>query len=490
MNSTSSFLIPIHVLKYIILLSILVTSLAVSAQSAPVCIAGNCQDGMGKAKYSTGIRYDGEFKNGKRHGRGTCYLLNGNKFVGFWENDYPHGKGVMHKADGSLQEGIWVHGKMQIQEKPAETVLVQKDSTSQNQAKDHSCVSGNCVTGTGEYLYENGDRYKGEFLDGLRNGNGLYVYKNGDSYKGAFLNHLYQGQGTLSYADGTSLSGEWNQGAYLGQPLPQKDLTTLDELIRQAQEALHNADEDAERSMKVWAIVVGVTEYPTMPKLQYSDDDAMNVASFLRSPEGGALPDSQLIVLLNGEATYNNIIESISSLFEKADDDDLVIFYFAGHGLEGFFLPADYDGTKNALAHGVVNSLLLDSKAKYKLCLADACHSGSLLNLVASRSTSAEQTVRKYYRAFKDIRRGVSLIMSSKSEEYSLESNGLKQGLFSHFMVRGMRGEADSDQNKIVTITELYNYLQKNVSEFSAGFQNPMMSGNFDPNMPVSVVEE
>ncbi len=79
--------------------------------SAQQCV-GNCQNGLGKMTYKSGVVYEGEFKAGKRHGKGTCYLTNGNKFTGFWENDYPQGKGIMLHADGTKQEGIWEKGKL------------------------------------------------------------------------------------------------------------------------------------------------------------------------------------------------------------------------------------------------------------------------------------------------------------------------------------------------------------------------------------------
>ncbi|MEN0005539.1 MAG: caspase family protein, partial [Bacteroidota bacterium] len=133
-----------------------------------------------------------------------------------------------------------------------------------------------------------------------------------------------------------------------------------------------------------------------------------------------------------------------------------------------------------------IKNLLQVSKAKHKLVVADACHSGSLL---AMRSgSSVTNTLLKYYKAFEDSRGGTALLMSSKGEEFSLEDGGLRSGIFSHFLVRGLKGEADKDQNKIVTIKELYSFVHQNVRLYTGNLQTPTLTGIFDDRMPVSAI--
>lgn len=448
------------------------------------CLSGDCVNGKGVLTSPAGWRYEGDFKDGHRTGSGTCTFPDKSRFVGSWLNDLPHGRGRRYTATGAFTDGVWENGRLlMIMDTPdgeyVEQTPLEADASPaeimQQAVKetDPRCKKGDCMEGAGEYVFDNGDRYVGQFHGGRRQGKGSYFYTNGDRYIGVFDQDHFQGEGTYYNVDGTATRGLWHEDAWLGE-VPEDD-----DIWQPANPT----------NMKSWAVIVGVTKYTAMSPLNFTDDDARLLAAFLRSPEGGGLDDEHLKLLIDEDATYLNITTVLAETFEKAGPDDLIVFYFSGHGLPGYFLPIDYDGKRNMLPHGVVNTLLLDSPAKYKLCLADACHSGSLIPQGLTRS-KADQTVRKFYNSFKDIRAGVALIMSSRGEEYSLESQGLKQGLFSHFLIEGLRGWCDNDNDKVVTITELFEYVKTNVVEYSAGFQNPVISGNYDPKMPVGVVGE
>ena len=131
--------------------------------------------------------------------------------------------------------------------------------------------------------------------------------------------------------------------------------------------------QDHNDEVKIWAVVIGVARYDHMPVLKYADDDAYQIYAFLKSPEGGALPDQQIKVLIDEDATRVNIINAIQEQFGKADDNDEVLLYYSGHGVNGAFLPIDFDGYNNKLYHDEINQLMNASQAKHKLCLIDAC---------------------------------------------------------------------------------------------------------------------
>ena len=63
---------------------------------------------------------------------------------------------------------------------------------------------------------EAGDKYVGEFKDGVKHGQGTLTYANGDKYVGEFKNDMRHGQGTYTFADGRAISGRWENDNYLG----------------------------------------------------------------------------------------------------------------------------------------------------------------------------------------------------------------------------------------------------------------------------------
>ena len=168
----------------------------------------------------------------------------------------------------------------------------------------------------------------------------------------------------------------------------------------------------------------------------------------------------------------------------RAGKDDAVFCFFSGHGINGSFLPIDSDGYRNTLSYEEVKGALASCKAKQKLYVADACYSGSLL---ASRS-ALTQSVDMLYHKLSESSGGTAFLLSSKKEEFSLESQGLRQGIFSHFLIKGLKGDADDNYDKIVTVGELYQYVHRHVKDYTKMAQTPILAGRFDENMPVGVV--
>jgi len=433
------------------------------------CIAGDCENGLGTFAYPDGSKYDGHFNQGRPHGLGTWYYANGDKYVGSFRANFPHGKGTLYLADGEEVKGEWSEG---------EYVGAGKKERART-----GCISGDCEEGVGTFVYEDGlGTYKGEFEMGRPNGEGTLEYANGDRYTGLWDEGQFHGRGMLYKRDGTIIRGEWDHGQYivpkeveaelLAERAPDTGAVRIDEPV------LHV------RPRKVWAVVVGIAAYNHMPALRYTDDDAYRVYAFLKSPEGGALPDDQIRILVDEEASLDHIRETISDLFMQADEQDLVLLYFSGHGVKGAFLPFDFDGYNRKLPHEEIGEMLQQSPARYKICFADACHSGGLF---AERSVSATPELVNFYQNLFEAAQGTAIIMSSKSEETSLESSGLRQGVFSHFLIRGLKGEADANGDTLVSIQELYDYIYVNVRAYTAMRQSPVIKGNYDPHMPVAV---
>lgn len=245
--------------------------------------------------------------------------------------------------------------------------------------------------------------------------------------------------------------------------------------------------------MKAWVVIVGVADYQMEEnRLNYTDDDAYKMYAFYKSPEGGSLPDEQIVLLIDEEATRANIASAIRKVYSSAGKDDMLIFYFSGHGTEGAFITYEFDGYlydnyAGLLLHEELNAVFEKSPARYKYIIADACHSGSSVNQYKTREIKPKGT---FYQAFEREESGFVLLLSSMGDEYSLEFSGKRQGIFSYYLLRGLKGECDTNNDKTISVIELYDFVNKNVQTFTKGKQNPVIAGKYNETLPMSVVRE
>ncbi|MEO1263835.1 MAG: caspase family protein [Bacteroidota bacterium] len=483
-----------RLLQIAVVLSTLFISQLNAKDAVPAgCQEGNCFNGYGKFLFANGNKYEGYFQSGKPHGNGILFCTNGNRYYGQWSQSWRQGEGRFVFKEGHEYKGGF-----------------------------HK----NNFHGIGTMKYANGDKYEGNWHSNLPNGKGTYVFQEGGHYEGNFLDGRFDGQGSMFYKNGALYVGEWSRskkhgkGIYTdskgkkhegewvnGKPMNTQVMDATESetiLVKPAEGQLssekkpangnaHKVEKEDRSTVRIWATVVGVANYNHMPSLRYTDDDAYQFYAFLKSPEGGALPDEQVRVLVDDNATKENILEAMRSTFMSADENDVVLFYFSGHGVEGAFIPVDFDGFDNRLHHHEIRQILDGSPAKHKLVVGDACHAGSLYganledDMVASRNLVSNM-LDKYYGALNNTDGGLALLMSSKGQEVSLEDSGLRSGVFSHFLIRGLKGEADYNRDKIVTIEEVFEFTNVKVSGYTVGAQTPVLTGYFDGQMPVSVV--
>jgi hypothetical protein len=257
-----------------------------------------------------------------------------------------------------------------------------------------------------------------------------------------------------------------------------------------------------------YALVIGVTGYPnfhTDERLQYADADAKLFAGFLESEAAGHFPHENVRLLLNGEATRTNIYKEIAWIGSRSDTDDIVYVYFAGHGVvdnsgRAYFMP--YDGDPNVpVAQGIradefVRSLREQISARQQIFFVDACHAGA----VYSPDGATRRDVGNVVPALTGLWRAAAAnaaevnmaFLSAASNQFSLEDDTYRQGVFTYYLVEGLRGKADLDHNGQVTAGELRNYLQDSVMEYArrkSSQQTPTVSPVFEPGVVLSIYE-
>lgn len=230
-----------------------------------------------------------------------------------------------------------------------------------------------------------------------------------------------------------------------------------------------------------FAVVVGCADYQRNDlDLRYSDDDAYRFYAYLKSPVGGSLPDEHIAVLVDEAASKSNILQTMNDIYSKASANDMLIFYFSGHGTEGAFCPTDItDQYSTLLQHSEIKAVFKKYPAKYKICLADACFSGGIYQGVpdsqATSSSSSETSV--------------IIMMSSAYTETSQENPKIRQGIFTYYLLKGLKGSADRNKDNIVTLEELFPYIKANVLNFTEKRQTPFIEGNASRYMPIGMIK-
>jgi protein O-mannosyl-transferase len=238
------------------------------------------------------------------------------------------------------------------------------------------------------------------------------------------------------------------------------------------------------------AVVVGISDYqhPDIPDLQFANRDAEAFEAYLSSPSGGNVMPENIQLLVNKEATTANFAAALDWLMTESKENDLAIIYFSGHGdvetktrsQMGYLLT--YDSPNSTYVAGafpvyylqeVVATLSIDKKAKVIL-FTDACHAGKLAgNSVSGSQATASNMARQFASEVK--------ILSCQPDEYSNESLrwGGGRGVFSWFLINGLYGMADTDNDLMVSLMELSRYLEDKIpAEVSPEKQIPMSFGN------------
>jgi len=137
-------------------------------------------------------RYEGEFKDNKKHGVGRVWWSNGDRYVGEWRNDCKQGFGYMMWENGDRYEGTWT-----------------RDLRDGSNAK---------------YNYSNGGLFEGTYLSDERHGPGAFIWPDGDRFEGTWKAGGRTGTGVLILANGTKIEQEWNESPYVNysEGLPSK----------------------------------------------------------------------------------------------------------------------------------------------------------------------------------------------------------------------------------------------------------------------------
>ena len=96
---------------------------------------------------------------------------------------------------------------------------------------------------------------------------------------------------------------------------------------------------------RLWALVIGVSNYAHAEPLLYGATDALAFSEFLQSPRGGGMLPDHVFTLTEEEATRMGVLVEFAEMQDRVQEGDTIYIYIAGHGYLkrniGYFVPID-----------------------------------------------------------------------------------------------------------------------------------------------------
>ena len=231
-----------------------------------------------------------------------------------------------------------------------------------------------------------------------------------------------------------------------------------------------------------YALVVGVSKYHNIQTLLYADDDASSFKDFLLDTK--LVPEANIHTLIDSTATHARFFAEIKKIMDKLKENDRVIIYFAGHGDvdndidAGFLLAFNCEATPYAGSDAIDISMLekyvdaITKKNVKVILISDACRSGKL----TGGTHGAELTLTALSSRFKNTIKILSCGPGELSEETNFRGGG--HGIFTYYLLEGLYGLADEDNNNLITKKELDKFLKDKVPKATNDRQNPIIEGN------------
>ena len=253
-----------------------------------------------------------------------------------------------------------------------------------------------------------------------------------------------------------------------------------------------------------WAVVVGLSEYKDkgIPSLSNSAEDARSFSQFLKSPNGGSFSENNILLLVNQQATSTALRRALFTYLKKAIEEDLVIFFFSGHGAsepgtaDNYYL-LTYDADPDDLPATAIPTWDVDMafkrniKAKRSIILVDAYRTAAIGNNKGTRALALDNMSNRYLKKLSETGEGRVIFTASQDGQIAVDSRFTKRktGLFTHYLLEALSGVADENSDGIVSLGETIDYTTDLVEAASRGKQRPDIVGKFDRNLPFAVLE-
>jgi len=239
------------------------------------------------------------------------------------------------------------------------------------------------------------------------------------------------------------------------------------------------------------AMIVGIDGYPddpAVPDLRYAEQDARDIAAVLRDPDAGAFDHT--IELIGGYVSQQAFWNSLEAATATLQREDTFVLYFAGHGTleltpdgtQLYLLASDGvldDPSRTGISLADVEDFVERLPARQRVMVVDACH--SVAEDARSALTRQTEELLASFRGVvpspkaRDVSASEVFLYAAAHSQPAQEDPELENGVYTHFLVRGLQGEADENADGLVEVMELHAWVAAKTEAHTGGLQIPQV---------------
>ena len=221
-----------------------------------------------------------------------------------------------------------------------------------------------------------------------------------------------------------------------------------------------------------WALLIGVNNYKeenSYRQLNVCVEDALEVEKRLKN--GGF--ESNYIRLLNDDTdripNRYNILAQMREIANNTKMDDLLLFYYSGHGdyKDGKSYLVAHDGEHLALKDTAVSisrviEIIKQANARKKVLIIDSCYSG-----VDIGGKAAKGIPKEFWESVFEQAEGLAILSSCQQTQLSYVRDEKDKSVFTHFLLEALTGKADFDKKGFVTVQDVNRFVTNKLMQYS-----------------------